>query len=321
MPAVNRAFDNLYANTDGILDEFAEAWSVMAGAFRDHPKMLGYDLFNEPYAGSWFPTCAQPAGCPLFDRAILQPVLDKLAAGVRTQDPATMVFYEPHIYFDFGAASWLGPPPAASGPAGFAFHVYCLGPKFVGEPDKESESPTYPTCEPEEEHVLQNAKGTAAAMGVPPLLDEFGDTQDLEYLQRVVDLADRHLMGWMYWSYKDWNDGPGGPGDGELFDDADDNTTLRLAKLRVLSRPYPQATAGTPLEYRFERDSVRFSYTYDPDASIAAPTTVFVPPIHYPDGYRVQVEGARVVSAPDAPWLELVNEAGAHRVHLTVTRP
>src|SRR3954451_8114000 len=47
-PNEDRAFDNLYANTDGIADEFAHAWRVMAAAFRDNPRMLGYDLFNEP---------------------------------------------------------------------------------------------------------------------------------------------------------------------------------------------------------------------------------------------------------------------------------
>src|SRR3954447_16707824 len=198
-PATDRAFDNLYANTDGIADAFAHAWSVMAAAFRDNPRMLGYDLFNEPYAASQFASCTSPAGCPAFDRLTLAPLEDRLAAGVRTQDRSTPVFYEPDLYFDFGAASWLAAPPAASGPSAFAFHLYCLAPIFTGQPDHESQAPGHESCPQEDEHVLENGEAAAAAMHVPPLLDEFGDTQDLANVERQIELADSHLLGWMFW--------------------------------------------------------------------------------------------------------------------------
>lgn len=318
-PDENRAFDNLYANTNGIGDEFARAWGVMAAAFRSNPRLLGYDLFNEPYPGSQDASCMQPLGCPAFDRAFLQPLENELALGVRRSDPSTIVFYEPHIYFDFGVQSWLGPPPASAGPTGFAFHDYCLAPIFLGQPDMESQAPGYQSCPYEDEHTVENAAAASAAMGVPALFDEFGDTQDLSDIERMVQLADNHQLSWLYWSYKDWIDAPGGAGSGALFDNSDDNATLRKAKLAVLSEPYPQATAGTPEYYQFDPATDTFTFSYVADPSIHAPTVVYVPPIHYPAGYAVAVSGARVVSVPGAKLLELAVEPGTREVQVTVS--
>lgn len=320
-PATDRAFDNLYANTDGIATAFGHAWAVMAHAFRDNPRMLGYDLFNEPYAGSQFPSCVVPAGCPAFDLTSLAPIENRLAAAVRTQDPRSIVFYEPHIYFDFGVGSFLPAPPAASGPAGFAFHLYCLAPIFTGQPDHESQAPGYQSCPEEDAHVLANGEATAKGMGVPPLMDEFGDTQDLTNVERQIELADSHLMGWMFWSYKDWVDAPGGAGSGALFDDSDDDATLRTAKLLVLSRPYAQATAGIPLAYSFDPASATMRYRFRPDHAIAAPTVVYVGRLHYPHGYDAAITGGRAVSAPGADRLRIEPRPGAHEVYVVVTPP
>src|SRR3954453_15704792 len=318
-PAMSRAFDNLYANTDGIADEFAHAWAAIAARFRAKPRMLGYEVFNAPYPGSQDATCMQPAGGPAFDRLSLQPLEEKLAAAVHSADRRAIAFVEPHIYFDFGVQSWLDRPAPGSGPTGFAFHDYCLAPIFSGSPDHESSAPGYESCPIEDEHVMQNAESAAATMAVPPLFDEFGDTQDLADIQRMVELADSHRMGWMYWAYKDWVDAPGGAGSGALFDNSDDNGSLRRAKLAFRREPYPQATAGTPGAYDYDRATNTFTYNYTPDASVRAPTVVYVPPIHYPRGYSVSVTGARVVSQPGATLLKLANLPGSGEVHLVVS--
>ncbi len=259
-----RAFDNLYANTDGIADEFAHAWATIAAGFAHNPMLLGYDLFNEPNPGSEWESCVNPVGCPAFDAGSLQPLENKLAAAVRGADPTTIAFYEPNIYFDSGVASWLTRPPAASGPSGFAFHDYCLSALLTGQPDQESAASGYPACPLIDRYVFNNAIHAAAAMGVPPLFDEFGDTQDIAQIERVIKLADHNLTGWVYWGYKDWVDDPGGQGSGPLFDDSDDDGTLRAAKLALLSQPYPVATAGIPLLDRFDPSTGTFTYKYLP---------------------------------------------------------
>jgi endoglycosylceramidase len=55
-PAVQRAFDNFWANKPcadgvGLQDHFAAAWQNVAAHYRNEPTVIGYDLFNEPNIG------------------------------------------------------------------------------------------------------------------------------------------------------------------------------------------------------------------------------------------------------------------------------
>jgi len=56
-PAIQRAFDNFWANKPcsdgvGVQDHFAAAWKKIAERYRDEPAVIGYDLYNEPNIGS-----------------------------------------------------------------------------------------------------------------------------------------------------------------------------------------------------------------------------------------------------------------------------
>jgi len=59
-PAVQMALDNFYANKEGpggvgLQDRYAGAWRFIAAHFADEPAVVGYDLMNEPFAGSLVP--------------------------------------------------------------------------------------------------------------------------------------------------------------------------------------------------------------------------------------------------------------------------
>lgn len=135
-PALQRAFDNLYANTPaadgtGLADHFAAALARAAAEFRHVPRLLGYDLINEPWPGTPYPSCANPLGCPLFDQMVLAPFYQRLSAAIRQADPDSIIFQEPHVLFSFGADTWL--PTPADPQTGFSFHNYCLEPgQFPG---------------------------------------------------------------------------------------------------------------------------------------------------------------------------------------------
>ena len=51
----------------------------------------------------------------------------------------------------------------------------------------------------------------------------------------------------------------------------------------------------------------------------ARDTEVFTAPIQYPDGYRAQVKGGRVVSKPNARVLRIERRRGAANVELTLS--
>src|SRR2546429_572799 len=65
-PAVNRAFDNFWANAAGpggvgTGDRYAAAWQHVGSRFASDDGILGYDLLNEPWPGSGWQQCANPA--------------------------------------------------------------------------------------------------------------------------------------------------------------------------------------------------------------------------------------------------------------------
>jgi endoglycosylceramidase len=100
---------------------------------------------------------------------------------------------------------------------------------------------------------------------------------------------------------------------------------LKREKLAVLSRPYPQVVAGTPLEWAFDPEEGTFTLAYE-TARVSGKgrfrrglTDVFVPRLHYRDGYRVKVKGARAVSRPGAKHLLLRTRRRADAVTLTLT--
>ena len=309
---LQRAFDNFWANAEaegrGLQDAYADAWTHVAQRFRDRPYVMGYDILNEPWPGSAFSTddCFNPAGCATFDETTLGPFNERVIQAIRAVDPETLVFYEPLVTFDFSADSKL--PDTGDPAAGFSFHNYCLPGAFGGPGSG-------PSCEPLEDTVFANADKQSEETGDVPFLTEFGATDDLETIERIVRLADDHMTSWQYWHYCGCDDPTtAGPGVQALVIEADEpphGSNVNRAKLKVLARPYPRAVAGTPTSFGFDPESARFDLAYSTDAPDGDPlararlTEVFVPKVNYRDGYSVEVHGAKVVSEPDARVLKL----------------
>ncbi|HLH62407.1 MAG TPA: cellulase family glycosylhydrolase [Ktedonobacteraceae bacterium] len=59
--------------------------------------------------------------------------------------------------------------------------------------------------------------------------------------------------------------------------------------LQAVVRPYARSVAGEPLRMTFDIDRKMFVFEFRHDASISAPTVLFVPNYQYPRGYRVEV--------------------------------
>jgi endoglycosylceramidase len=321
-PALQRAFDNLYANREGIQDDMARTWQVLvreiAKKSAGNDRLLGYDLFNEPWPGTAFPLCLPPLGCAHFDKRKLQPLQDKLALAVRDEDATTPIFYEPHLLADIGSPTFLTAPPKRVAPVVFGFHDYCGTSLLTKKADKESESLGYPACPALDKLVYLHGVNAGKRMDAAVMQTEFGDTQDLAELERVMQLGDKHLTGWMLWGYKDWIDYPGGIGDGDLFDDPDDVTTIRESMADVVARAVPQWIAGTPTKYGYDPKSGQMVLEWTPRPGKGGLTEVFVPlERHYPNGYTVRVTGGTVTSAKDAGLLTVKNTGGKAKLVLT----
>ncbi|WP_183092535.1 cellulase family glycosylhydrolase [Nocardioides stalactiti] len=318
---LNRAYDNFWANVPasdgvGLQDHYAAAWAHVAQFFSSTPRILGLDLFNEPWPGTLYATCV-PAGCPLLD-ARLEAFQQKVIDAVRAVDRRTTIYYEPYVLFNNGVATTVRPHGRR---LGFSFHNYCLV------------TDVQPVCDPFDTVVWANLERHVAATGHPPLLTEFGATTNLDRLHSVVDTAAEHRTGWQYWAYCGCGDPTTeGEGNGEeqalVYDPAKPpvGENVDWDKLRAVVTPHPLMVAGTPEEWRFDRGTEVFTARWSTERAGAegrydagAVSTVFLPRHTYGDDYRVTVEGGRVVSGAGQRVLRVAQRAGATTVTVTVT--
>lgn len=326
-PQVSELFDNLWAERGTVWDGFRDAWKAVAAKWKNQSYHMGYDLLNEPWAGLEYPTCIflYGIGCPSSDSNEIQPFFEHAIAGIREIDRHNLVWMEPQLLAGgTGYPTGLG-PITGENQLGYSFHNYCplnalfqaaqLG-LIVG-------SLPVDTCESFENNTLNQARISADRMGAVELMTEFGASDDLALIRRVTAGADARLIGWQYWHYKNWADPTTQSqesGEQGMFADDADLSSVKVDKLKLLERTYPQATAGIPVELSFNPDTAEFSYRYTPLVTASAPTEIYVPTLHYPLGYTVAVTGATVTSAANAPRLTLVNNSGAAEVTVTVTR-
>ena len=337
-PALLRAWDNLWDNRvtargEGIQEGHAKGVQQIVAPLAGDPLVLGLDVLNEPWLGSRWPTCFPvgrevAAGCPLFDRDVLQPFHEKMIRMLRPSMPRQVLFYEPVPTFDLGTPTYLDDVGGADPLVAFAFHAYCSIdgggadlPSAPPSPQKDSQ------CRKEEGRILDNALAHSAADGVAVLSSEFGAARG-ESIRRLMEQHEERLLSWTYaaWCCRKRNE-PSGGGD-VILDPAKppvpDN--LDQDKLRELVRPYPAAVTGAVERSSFDATSGRYELAYR-TARLGGgsfprrlETVVHVPPRQYPDGYAVRVRGARVTSKRGAKRLRLLTRRGAERVELTVTR-
>ncbi|WP_428384322.1 cellulase family glycosylhydrolase [Nevskia ramosa] len=323
-PRVNEAFDGLWNNTNNLQSAYRDAWIAVAARWRDADHLMGYDLINEPWSGSAWPVCALPGGCADFEQDKLQTMYEHVLAGIRGVDADNIVWLEPQVLFDFGAHSHLGTQPIDDAQLGLSWHNYCIAQTLMQTYGAKDST----TCAKMEQRVYRNADVVATRLGAASMLSEFGASNDAIATARVATQADENLVGWMYWSYKNWGDPTTqaqGTGAQSMFDDDRDLNTARLDKLAALERPYPQAIAGVPLAYAFEASSKRFAFRYSTTLASGEPapagtvTTIYVPTLHYPNGYSVEIDSGHVISAINASLLEVVADRNARTVSLKIS--
>ena len=148
--------------------------------------------------------------------------------------------------------------------------------------------------------------------GAPTLVGEFGIPFDLrggrafrtgDFSQQIQAMDDTfqaleaNLLSGTLWNYTADNDNErGDQWNGEdlsIFSrDQQDNPADLDSGGRALAsvvRPYPRATAGEPLSIAYNPGRREFEFEFRHDAAVQAPTEIYVPDSHYPDGYEVEV--------------------------------
>jgi hypothetical protein len=148
--------------------------------------------------------------------------------------------------------------------------------------------------------------------GVPTVIGEFGLPFDIngkkayrnnnfseheEALDTYYSVMDRELLHCFLWNYTADNTNK----HGDMWNGEDlsifskdqqkkpENIHSGGRAISGFCRPYPQKTAGTPQYIEFNRSTKEFTYTFKPEPSMEAPTELYVPHWHYPNGYMVNL--------------------------------
>jgi endoglycosylceramidase len=318
-PAVGRAFDNIWTNSFGLWAAYANAWKHVAARLGSKPNVIGYDLMNEPWPGTQIATCVNAVGCPVFQNAFLQPFFENVAATIRSTQHRGIMFWEPDISNDFGTQNFVGLlHPFADANNGISFHDYCLlGGQFVPGLSRADD----PECQQTEPMVFQNQLSASARNNSALALTEFGASDDLTEIGRVKKVADDDSISWFFWQYQGWSDPTGNPAEEGISsrDGKDRFSTIKRAKLDLLTETYPQAVAGTTPVWRTNNGVFRLTYL----VSRTTPniTQIYVDPQQYPADSRYQAFGAKRIACSQLPHLMCFKNTKANGAVTIVIAP
>lgn len=291
-----------------------DAAAALAERVVDHDNLIGIELLNEPFPGTPIINCILE-GCPTRD-AQLSDRYTEMSTPIRAVAPEMPIWVEPFAPTGYAAFPTLTAPtvPDASDGAqiGLAWHLYCKdtdgGKPVASDPGITTfcEARMATGFEAGRQQALRLGSASGNEAGVPRILNEFGASNDPLDVTLATKLADQQFVSWMYWH------GPRAlsPLDSSLPD---------VVESQII-RPYPQATAGRPGALSFSPQDGKFSYSFNPDASIDAPTSIVVPSRAYPNGYDATVVNGAITSPSQSGMVIVVADRGASTVTVKITR-
>ena len=300
-PGLDRAFQSFWANRPasggvGLLNRWTQIAGAVARALARERTLVGYDLMNAPWPGPRWRQCVAD-GCAGFQRGVLARLWRRTVAQVRSVDGDAITWIEPPSVAPVLAPLLL---PAtgdrrrsAPGLPGRLRTGRARRPG-VGEP------PVRCACRPRRWTAPSRGRRTRTGRRCSPAPPPRSAGATVAGLRRI---ADARMLSWLRWPYANV---PARPGDAPpIVRDiarpaAGDN--VDEARLRALDAPHPRLVAGTPAGWSTDAGTGVFTATWSttlPDgrpAGAGAVSEVWLGRRHYPDGYRLTVTGARVVT-------------------------
>jgi hypothetical protein len=325
--------EGLRAWRDGVAGVWREngVWEVDA---MGRPRLLKPDHF------------ARVGGCAVdFPNDFLKPFINRFGRAIREVDDDALIFIEavPHK----GLPEWTsGDIPGVVNASHWYDDVTLITKRFRWYATMDLATGRLALGPRRIRRLFRTVLGemkaaTQEKLGdVPTLIGEFGIPFDMhgkkayrtgKYHRQIAALdasfhaLEANLLHGTLWNYTPdntnahgdlWNDE-----DLSIFsrdqqrDLEDINSGARAPSAFI--RPYPIATAGEPIRLSFQIRHGLFDFTFRHDLEVEAPTVIFVPRFHYPDGIHIiEFSGGRVDYQPEAQRLFLfADPAGAeHRI-------
>ncbi|EGG17200.1 hypothetical protein DFA_08187 [Cavenderia fasciculata] len=282
---VGAAFQSLYDNVDGILDEFVKYWQLLATTFVDSNTVIGYEIINEPWGGDVYKDPLLLVDLGHADRVNLAPLYNTINRAIRDIDDQHCVMFEKSLVDVYDSQFTPGTPGGIeyNNRQILSYHIYCgtsgSGPRYIG------------LCDDENEVFLSGAMKDLKRLGGGGFMTEFGaignSTKSMEMITYMMEQADRHLQSWTYWQYKFYNDiTTSGPEESLYLADG----SLDVEKVMTLSRTYARAIAGEPISMYFDITTSQFLFSYKINTAITQPTEIyFNRQFHYSSGVNAQI--------------------------------
>jgi endoglycosylceramidase len=299
-PQVLQAFSTFFGDEGADLrTRFAAAVAHVAQRFATEPAVIGIELYNEPL----------PDDDPQLDR-----LHDEVLTALRQVDAGQLAFFEPSVLRNF---SDHGPPADRQPWPGtvYAPHVYTLS--FTGT-DAQHQAMTKDTLQLSNKSAANEARSWKA----PLAITEFGyapdGIQSDRYHAWQTEWQDEYQASAFFWLWKEQSQGSWGLFD---HDDATGTWTERDHVRKALARVAPEAVAGWPTHFGYDRAARRFQLDFTGDPAITAPSRLQVPaPADFAATFTVTCDGATISAARD-PATGVVEVpcggAGAHTIVIT----
>ena len=299
-PELMTVYDSFFKNENGVLDSFVNFWKFVAKKFKGRKNVLGYDLWNEPWASNlWIDLKSLIPG--YVDNHILSEFYAKIDEGIAEIDPDYTMLFEPIPFPDtlplFGgfALDTFSKTPVDNTirKQMFNVHSYCCAADQNICKDGEPKLSDAKKCSEFHDRKLKKNKQQAKDIGVPVIITEFGACSASEACYQEMlgfeKAADKYLTSWAYWMYKAYHDHTTtAPQNQEgIFNE---DGTLQSYKEKALSRTYIQYYQGVPLEIFFNDETNEFMAKFKYDGSIEEPSVLYLnKELNYNKGYHLDI--------------------------------
>lgn len=273
---VLNAFGTFFGGTDTgrrLRTRFGAMAAAVATRFATNDTVVGYELFNEP----------------ITDDDALLSFHTGVYDAIHAVDTRHLVVFEPPAARNLLDRAFVSSSPFPRMGAVYAPHVYTLS---FSATEAQRRSFTYSTLRAS--HVA--ASNEARAWGTPTIVTEYGydpnGIRAAEYLQFQGDLQDEFGESALFWLWKERSQSSWGLFD---YDPATQAWTERPAVRAALARVYPQAIAGWPRSWQYDRAGTSFTLTFEGDAAVQSPSLLYVPEAtNFPTRFEVRCDGAVV---------------------------
>eukprot|EP01084_Bolivina_argentea_P286859 492156_1 len=277
--ATSSAFQRIYENYNGLADQFADYWGVLAKNFAQISGILGFELMNEPWAGGIYehPFLMYPGRA---DFENLQPFYDRIQHVIYGNDSDRMIFFESVTWTDAFNIS-LDDTGFTHVPGGqkyvnksvFAFHYY------------------KPPNDGNENKYFSQRTHDGIRLNATSFLTEFNVGDD-EGMYNTMDYCDAYLISWLGWEYKKYAGClPNGTCTGCGYGLFHKNGSLNVGVAKGLSRTYAQKIAGNVRYMKFDwRNGGNYRLMYEVNTDISKPTIIYTNLEYwYPNGFNLNV--------------------------------